>query len=249
MKIPEYHGPPKQLSFPDHGFGEFEVPEMPAYIQGYSKRGNSIDAQATPVYQQAQWGNRTGRGGMGGYLSQIEDSTFFEGLPVKKGDQGVYPIERWSPGYDWRGGFGIASLNEMKNFAGIADRGGSLRKGGPRRGDIVERPDAFSENLRPGISHGRFVQSNDNYSGLYDWRKRTPAIQRESDALVLDQMIRLNPFHISSHGAAQAQALIRAEFGEAGYSDYKAYADHYPPGYQAPAQYITETDSRVLNSL
>lgn len=249
MKTPRYSGPPKQLHFPDSGFGEFEVPEMPAYVQRYSKRGNSIDADQTPVYQQAHFGNRTGKGGMGGYLSQIEDQGFFESLPVKKGDAGVFPLERWSPGYDWRGGFGVASLSEIKNYAGVCDRGGGLRKGGPRRGDIVERTGAYQENIRPGISHGRFVQSNDNYSGLYDWQRRTPSIQRDTDALVLDQMIRLNPFHISSHGAAQAQALVRAEFGDAGYEDQKSYQDHLPAAYKAPARFIRETDSRMLNSL
>jgi hypothetical protein len=249
MKIPRYAGPTKQLAFPDHGFGEHEVPEMPAFIDRYSKRGNSIDADQTPVYQQARFGNRTGKGGMGGYLSQVEDQTFFEGLPVKKGDAGVFPLERWSPGYDWRGGFGIASLSETKNYAGISDRGGGLRKGGPRRGDVVERTGAYQENLRPGRSTSRFVQSNDNYSGLYDWQRRTPSIQRETDALVLDQMIRLNPYHISSHGAAQAQALVKAEFGDAGYEGQKAFQDNYPAGYRAQSRFITETDLRILNSL
>jgi hypothetical protein len=242
MKYPAETGGARRLALPAHGFGEFEVPEMPGYVQSYSKRGNSIDADQTPVYQQARWGNRTGRGGMGGYLSQIEDSTYFEGLPVKLGDHGVFPIERWSPGHDWRGGFGLASLSEVKNYAGIPTRGGSLRKGGPRRGDIVERPGAFFENLRPGISHSRFVQSNDNYAGLYDFKRRTPQIERASDALVLNQMLQNNPFHIRSHAALQADKLIADEFGARGYEDTKAYADHYQPGYAAPARRVANDD-------
>lgn len=242
MQYPTTSGQPRHLSLPEPGFGEFDVPEMPAFIQSYSKRGNCIDGDDTPVYQQARWGNRTGKGGMAGYLSQVEDTTYFEGTRVKLGDAGVYPITRWSPGYDWRGGFGVASLSETKNYAGIPTRGGMLRKGAPKRGDIVERTGAFFENLRPGVGTSRFVQSNDNYCGNYDFKKRTPQVQRDNDALVLNQMIQNNPFHIRSHGAAQADALIRNEFGDTGYADYKAYADHYPPNYQAPTRTIVSDD-------
>jgi hypothetical protein len=54
MKYPAETGGARRLALPAHGFGEFEVPEMPGYVQSYSKRGNSIDADQTPVYQQAR---------------------------------------------------------------------------------------------------------------------------------------------------------------------------------------------------
>lgn len=241
-KYPPYAGPKKELLFPAPGFDEFSVPEMPAYVDRYSKRGNAFDAQQTPVYQQTHWGNRTGRGGMGGYLSQTEDPMYFEGTRVKLGDSGVFPLERWSPGYDWRGGFGVASLSEIKNFAGISERGGCLRKGAPKRGDIVERSGAFFENLRPGISVGRYGQNNDNYAGVYDEKRRTPSIQRDTDALVLKQMLDHNPFAIKSHAAIQAQNMLEQEFGKVGYSDYKTYQDNLPAGYREPARYITSMD-------
>lgn len=193
------------LKTPPHGFGEFEVPEMPAYIQSYSKRGNAFDAETTPVYQQVRWGNRRGRGGMNAYLSHAEDATYFDGFREKKGNHGVYERIRWAPGYDWRGNFGVASLSQIKNYAGIPTRGGQLRKGAPRRGDYLERVNAWWERARPGIGVSRYSQNNNNYAGLYEWRRRTPFIQRDNDPLVLRDMIEHNPFHISSHSAKQAK--------------------------------------------
>ena len=215
-----------QLKFPSHGFGEFEVAEMPAYTQRYSKRGNQFDGDTTPVYQQARWGNKTGKGGMGAYLSQAEDDGFFGGTKVKLGDQGVFSIERWSPGYDWRGGFGVASLSNVKNYAGISTRGGQLRKGAPKRGDYMERKNAWFEKTMPGISHGRYTQKNDNYAGLYEWKRRTPIVQRENDMLVLREQIEHNPFHISSHSAKQAKTIYDKEFQEMPNQRVKAYNDN-----------------------
>lgn len=204
-----------QLRMPDHGFGEFEVPEMPAYVEHYSKRGNTFMADQTPVYQQARWGNRRNVGGMGAYLSQVEDPTFFEALKVKRGNHGVFEDVRWAPGMDWRGNFGIASLSEVANYAGIPTRGGQLRKGAPKRSDVVERVDAFEENIRPGQGTSRFSQTNDNYVGLFDWKQRTPTIQTEVDAMLLRQMIEHNPYHISSHAARQAKRDYDRELGHA----------------------------------
>lgn len=236
-----------QLSLPLHGFGEHEVPEMPSYIQSYSKRGNAMQADQTPVYNQARWGNKTGKGGMNGYLSQIEDPTFFSGTKVKLGDQGVYPLLRWAPGYDWRGNGGISSLSEIKNYAGIPTRGGQLRKGGPKRSDVVERPNAFFENLRPGVSVSRYSQTNDNYSGVYDWKRRTPVIQRDNDMLQLREMIEHNPFHIPSHSAKQAKSSYDKEFNNMQTSRIKAYNDHLPNGYKTQPMTISETNGYMLN--
>lgn len=220
-----------RLNMPPHGFGEFEVPQMPSYVQSYSKRGNALDADQTPVYQQARWGNRIGRGGMDAYLSQGEDPTFFEGDRVKLGDQGVYELTRWAPGYDWRGNGGIASLSETKNYPGIQTRGGSLRAGGPKRSDIMERPNYWFEQARPGVSVSRMSQANENYSGVYDWKKRTPSIERGNDMLQLRQMIEHNPFHVNSHAAKQAKAVYDQEFNQAKTMGVPAYQDHLPPGY------------------
>lgn len=236
-----------RLNMPPHGFGEHEVPEMPAYVQSYSKRGNALDADQTPVYQQARWGNRTGRGGMNAYLSQSEDPTFFEGTKVKLGDQGVFEQTRWSSGYDWRGGFGIASLSATKNYPGIQTRGGSLRAGGPKRGDIVERPNYWFEQTRPGVTVSRVPQSNDNYSGLYDWKKRTPEIERSNDMMQLRQMIEHNPYHIASHAAKQAKAVYDKEMGNARTLEVPAYQDHLPPGYASPNIQIKETNPYMIN--
>lgn len=236
-----------QLVLPPPGFGEHEVPEMPAYVESYSKRGNALQADQTPVYNQVRWGNRRGRGGMNAYLSQTEDPTFFEGTKVKLGDQGVYAQTRWTPGYDWRGGFGVASLSETKNYAGIPTRGGSLRAGAPKRGDVVERPNAWFENLRPGVQTSRVSQSNENYSGVYDWKKRTPEIQRSNDMLQLREMIEHNPFHIASHAARQAKSSYDAEFNGAKTVRTKAYADHLAAGHRTPQVQIQETNRYMLN--
>lgn len=233
-------------NLPAHGFGEFDVPEMPAYVQSHSKRGNTFSAESTPVYSQVRWGNRRGRGGMGAYLSQLEDPTYFEGYRVKRGDQGVFPFIRWAPGWDWRGNGGIASLSETKNYAGISTRGGQLRKGGPKRSDIVERPNFFFENLRPGVSVGRYTQSNDNYAGLFDWKRKTPTIMTDSDPFILKQMIENNPFHISSHSAAQAKSAYDSEFGPGAFAHNPAYRTNLPPGYVAPNRTITERDPKYL---
>ncbi len=218
--------PRNALNLPPHGFGEFEVPEMPAYIQSYSKRGNSYDGETTPVYQQARWGNKTGKGGMAAYLSQLEDDTYFEGYKVKKGDAGVYESLRWGPGYDWRGNFGVASLSELKNYAGIPTRGGQLRKGGPKRSDYIDRPNYWFETTRPGLAVGRYTQAANNYAGLYEYKKQTPRIQLSNDMLDLRQMIEHNPWHINSHAAIQAKDEYQQEFGNVRDRQVPAYQNH-----------------------
>lgn len=220
-----------QLVLPPPGFGEFEVPEMPAYVQSYSSRGNSFPGETTPVYTAARWGNKTGRGGMAAYLSQLEDDTYFEGYKVKKGDAGVFDATRWAPGYDWRGNFGVASLSELGNYAGIPTRGGMLRKGAPKRTDIVDRPNYFFEKLIPGIETSRYTQKNNNYAGLYEYKKTTPLLILSNDMLDLREMIEHNPFHINSHAAKQAKAVYDTEFP--GYQDkwIPAYQDHMDNAY------------------
>lgn len=218
--------PENSINLPPHGFGEFEVPEMPAYVEGYSKRGNSYQGQTTPVYNAARWGNKTGRGGMAAYLSQLEDDTYFESYKVKKGDHGVYDSTRWAPGYDWRGNFGVASLSAVGNYAGIPTRGGMLRKGAPKRTDVIDRPNYFFEKLIPGVSTSRYTQKNNNYAGLYEYKRQTPTIMYSNDMLDLREMIEHNPFHINSHAAKQAKASYDKEFP--GYRDkwVPAYQDH-----------------------
>lgn len=206
------------------GFGKFEVPEMPKYVQGKSSRGNNYDAETTPVYQQARFGNPKYKGGMDAYLSQVEDPTYFESYKQKKGNHGVFENLRWSVGYDWRGNFGVSSLDASRNYT-MSTRGGQLRKGGPKRSDVVDRPNAWFEKTMPGISHSRYTQNNDNYAGVYEYKRNTPFIERDNDALVLREMIETNPFHINSHAAAQAKQVYDAEFGK---ND-----DRYNPGYRS----------------
>jgi hypothetical protein len=197
---------------PSAGFGEFDVPEMPAYVQSYSTRGSGSSWETTPVLNQARFGNKTGKGGMDAYLSQVEDPNFFEGSKLKSGDPGVFELLRWGPGYDWRGNFGIASLDASKNYT-LSTRGGMLRQGGPRRSDIVDRPDYWLESVRPGLAVSRESQSNDNYSGTYEWKRQTPIVERASDMLVLREAIEHNPFFIVSHSALAAKQAYDAEFG------------------------------------
>jgi hypothetical protein len=232
-------------ALPAHGFGDLEVPDMPAYVQSYSKRGNTFDAETTPVYSQARFGNRNGRGGMSAYLSGAEDPTYMEGYRTKLGDQGVYEQVRWTPGYDWRGGFGVASLDASKNFA-MSTRGGQLRKGGPRRSDIVDRPNYWSETVRPGISHSRYTQKNENYSGVFETSRRTPEIERANDTLVLREMIEHNPFHIGSHAAAWAKRDYDGEFGAGADAALPAaYATHISPNEPAPSALVFDDDPHM----
>jgi len=239
-----------QLKFPAPGFDEFSVPEMPSHVAHYSKRGNTHYGEQTPVRNFTRFGNRTGKGGMNAYLSQAEDPTFLEGYRVKKGDAGVYENLRWAPGNDWRGGYGISSLSQTKNYAGIQTRGGQLRSGGPRRGDVVERANAWYDKTMPGISHGRYTQKNQNYAGLYDWKRRTPTIQTEADPLILRNMIEHNPWHINSHGAAGAKSLYDKEFRDARQDKtIPAYAHHldvHAINSQPPIT-IRETQQNMLN--
>lgn len=231
----------------DGGFGNLQVPDMPSYVQSYSKRGNTFDGQTTPVYQQARWGNRTGRGGMAAYLSQLETPQYFDALKQKLGDAGVYEALRWSPGYDWRGGFGVASLAANKNYV-MTTRGGQLRKGGPKRSDYVDRPNAWFEKTMPGIAYGRYTQNNDNYSGVYEWKRNTPFVERDTDMLVLREMIEHNPYHINSHAAAAAKAAYDAEFGNVRDRGVPAYNDNLPASKNKaaiPNQRIYDHDPRL----
>ena len=210
----------------EHGFGEFEVPKMPRYIQSYTKRGNGFDGETQPVYQESRWGNPRYKGGVDAYVSELEGAPhYFDALKQKRGDQGVYEIKRWTPGYDWRGGFGIASLDAQKNYRQNT-RGGMLRKGGPKRSDYIDRPNYWFEVARPGISHSRYTQKNNNYAGVYEWKRNTPFVSSDNDMLVLRDMIEHNPFHIASHAAAQAKQVYDKEFqpatedrGVAAYND------------------------------
>jgi hypothetical protein len=208
-----------------HGFGEFDVAEMPAYVQSYSKRGNAFDSDTTPVYQQTRFGNKRNVGGMDAYVSALGDETYFEGLKQKNGNPGVYELLRWGPGYDWRGNFGVASLSEMKNFV-MSTRGGELRNGGPKRSDIVDRKNFWFDTIRPGLDVGRFAQTNENYDGVYEWKRQTPVVQRDSDFLVLREMIEHNPWHIVSHAAVAAKEEYDAEFGALKDSGFAAYDDN-----------------------
>lgn len=207
---------------PEHGFHQFGVPEMPSYIQGYTKRGNCHEAQTTPSYSQARWGNPRYKGGMDAYVSIVEDGDKFSHLRQKKGNHGVFAMERWAPGTDWRGGHGIASLDALKNTR-VFTRGGGLRAGAPRRADVIERTGYWDQTARAGIAHGRYTQLNDNYAGKYADKRRTPIVERESDPLVLRQQIEHNPFHVNSHAAAQAKRMYDAEF--------PGMVDSTPPGY------------------
>lgn len=246
--------PKNMLNLPPPGFGQFEVAEMPAYIQGYSKRGNSYDGETSPVYQQARWGNKRLIGGMAGYLSQVEDDTYFEGYKQKKGNTGVFSITRWSPGYDWRGNFGVASLGELNNYAGIPTRGGMLRKGGPKRSDYIDRPNYWVETTRPGVGVSRYTQNANNYAGIYGYKKQTPRIQTSNDMLVLREMIEHNGFHINSHGAKQAKKIYDKEFGNVNDRNFKAYQDHIDSHYSQfmidrPDKEIKETSPYMTNRL
>jgi hypothetical protein len=166
---------------------------------------------------------------MDAYISNLESGPeYFDALKQKLGDQGVYELQRWTPGYDWRGGFGIASLDAQKNYRQNT-RGGMLRKGGPKRSDYIDRSGAWEERARPGISHSRYTQKNDNYSGLYEFRRRTPYVSKDSDMLVLRDMIEHNPFHIASHSAALAKKQYDSEFqASTKDSEVPAYAMNVP---------------------
>lgn len=223
--------PVNDLNLPLPGFGELEVAEMPAYIQGYSKRGNSYTGETTPVYQQSRWGNKKLIGGMDAFLSQVEDDTYFESYKSKRGNMGVFDWTRWTPGYDWRGNFGVASLGELNNYAGIQSRGGQLRKGAPKRSDYTDRSNYWFEITRPGLAVGRYTQNNNNYAGLYEYKRQTPRIETDNDMLVLREMIEHNPWVVNSHGAKQAKAVYDREFGNVHDSNIKAYQDHIDNSY------------------
>jgi hypothetical protein len=212
----------------ENGFGKFEVPEMPRYVQSFSGRGNYYDAQTTPVYQQARFGNPKYKGGMDAYVSQVEDLTFFESLKQKKGNHGVFEQLRWNTGHDWRGNFGVASLDASKNYT-MSTRGGQLRKGGPKRSDYMDRPNAWFDKTMPGISHSRYTQNGNNYAGVWEYKKNTPFIELDNDMLVLRDMIEHNPFHISSHAAAQAKEVYDAEFGKDEDKAFQGYRSDITP--------------------
>lgn len=201
-----------EAMLPAPGFGEFDVPEMPAYTQSYSARGSGYSWASTPVQNQTRFGNKRGVGGMAAYLSQVEDPNFFESSKIKLGDPGVFELMRWAPGQDWRGNFGIASLDASKNYT-VSTRGGQLRQGGPRRSDVIDRPNYWLDTVRPGIAVSREGQNNDNYSGVYEWKRQTPIVERASDMLVMREAIEHNPFFIISHSAMAAKQAYDAEFG------------------------------------
>lgn len=205
------------------GFGQYQVPEMPSYIQSYTKRGEGFGGQTAPTRSYSRFGNARYVGGMDAYLSQLEDDTYFEPMKVKKGNVGAFEHTRWNPGFNSVDG--IAGISASKNFAGIQTRGGSGRSGGPRRADYVDRVD-FEMKIRPGQAVSREMQSDNNYAGLFEYKKQTPEIETESDFTILREMIEHNPFHISSHGAAQAKNAYDNELGQFSVSVKKAYDDH-----------------------
>lgn len=193
----------QRVDIPEAGFGQFQVPEDAPYVQSYSSRGNAYSSDTTPVYTKNRWGNASYTGGMEGYLASLETDGYFSALRQKRGLMGVKDETRWGPGYDWASGYGIASIEANKNIR-IQSRG---RTGGPRRQNVIERPGVWFETARPGVSSSNFSQTNDNYSGVFGTKRRTPVIIQESDMTTLKQMIEYNPFHINSHAAAQAKAV------------------------------------------
>ncbi len=205
------------------GFDKFQIPEMPSYVQSYTKRGEGFGGQTAATRSYTRFGNPRYVGGMDAFVSQLEDGEYFEPVKVKKGNMGVFEHTRWAPGFNSVDG--MAGISASRNFAGIQTRGGSGRAGGPRRGDYAEMMD-FEMKIRPGQAVSREMQSDNNYAGLYEYKKQTPEIETESDFAILREMIEHNPFHISSHGAAQAKEQYDRELGQVEQMGKKAYDDH-----------------------
>lgn len=247
----------QDVNTPGPGFGAFEVPEMPAYVQSYTKRGEGFTGQTTPVMTQTRFGNPRYIGGMDAYISQLENPTYFDSLKQKKGDAGVFEALRWTPGQDWRGGFGLASLDAQKNAA-LSTRGGEMRQGGPKRSDYMDREGFWFETARPGLSVSRVSQANENFAGIYEDKRRTPFIERDVDALVLREMIEKNPFHISSHAAKSAKAMYDREFpyanndtGSIGYDSGIRIEDNLardPVSAQAASQNTSQLENQYFVS-
>mmetsp|Transcript_17654 Transcript_17654/g.44792 ORF Transcript_17654/g.44792 Transcript_17654/m.44792 type:complete len:271 (-) Transcript_17654:521-1333(-) len=239
----------RRLAVPPPGFGPLEVPEMPAYVGSYVRRGGNISGDATPVYQQMRFGYRKGIGGMGGYASVLETPEFFEGYRQKRGNAGVFQSLRWAPGCDSHTGNGIAGLSELRNHPGLMTRGGD-RRGGPRRQEVMERAGYWFEKARPGVATSRYSQINDGFAGIRQRSQRTPALERATDPFVLREMIEHNPWHINSHSAMQAKTAYDKEFGG-------PVVDRRPKGYQdnrkggkgdfgaGETRYIVDDDPRV----
>lgn len=225
---------------PEAGFGQFQVPEMPAYVQGYTKRGGAdYLTKTTPTMMQTRFGNATYRGGMAGYVNAVESPEYFESYRVKLGDHGVVEHLRWAPGYDWKGG--IQGISSVKNFAGIQTRGGQLRSGAPKRADYVDIVD-WERKVRPGLDIGNFPQAGGgtNYAGEYQPSRRTPFIVLDNDAAVLREMVEHNPWHILSHSGKQAKEMYEEEIGVYKDARYKEYRDGLESGHSEPETTITE---------
>lgn len=213
-------------NLPSHGFGQFEIPEMPAYVSRYTKRGGgAFIGQNNTGMQQTRFGNPRYIGGMDGYVSELESNNYFESLKQKKGNHGVFDFTRWNPGFNSEGN--IAGASALKNYAGIQTRGGRLRAGAPKRADYAERIN-YEMNIRPGIGVSRHPQAGggENFAGIRAHTKKTPQIQQMNDMVDLRQMIEYNPFHISSHSAKLAKDSYDHELQNFNIETYKSYPDH-----------------------
>lgn len=179
------------------GFGENQVPEMPAYVFGYARRGNAQPSDVTPNYVASRFGNRAARGGLPAYVLHGEDPDYWEALPQKRGNHGVYPAERWAPGHRP----GIDGLAETRNL--IVKGGG--RSGAPRRADVVERRGGWHQLSRPQFDRTPF--NLDDLGGVQMPRRRARDIETRSDPFVLKEMLDHNPFVVQSWSAKQAREL------------------------------------------
>jgi hypothetical protein len=86
--------PVAQQAIPKSGWGLGQVPEMPAYITGYSKRGNGFQNKATPTFSQPRVPNRRFNGNIPTVLTHLQQRGV--GQDWKSTNRGIHENYRWN---------------------------------------------------------------------------------------------------------------------------------------------------------
>lgn len=149
---------------PESGWGLNQIPEMPAYITGYNKKGNGFTNKSTPTFSQPRVPNRRFKGNFPSILSHLQERGV--GQDWKSPNRGIHQTYRWN-------------RNSRPNI-------GSLSTVSPALGSIYTGNGSKKQHaFRDRTIHLKFSRSinrpNTGFGGIYIPKRKQAIVVNESN--------------------------------------------------------------------